>query len=481
MTAKKFVFRLILAFFCLILAAAIAYTAFFISKIDSFSGKVSFSQSHSDSFLDILKSFSANHNISLRADPDGRVNILLLGMAGQGKAGTNLTDTIMVASANLKTNKVALLSIPRDFYASDNKGWEGKINTLYQNGLSRGQKNDEAAENVEKTVEDITGLDINYYIILNFDGFTKIIDSIGGINITNDRDIYDARYPGPNYSYETFELKKGFYANMDGTTALKYARERHDDPEGDFGRAKRQQQIMQATKNKVFSAQTFLNVIAINNLFDALGDNIKTNIPQDSFDDFLELTKRIDTNNINNVVLDAWDKGSLLQVSHIMYGDLRAFVLIPRVGMGNYSEIHELASNLFDLNNIKRRQDEITREGAAIVIINKSGDSALPGKIKKLLSENFEYKNVVLLSDQTRNQEDKTLIFDMSQKSKPFTLDELATKLPGQIDSNLPFAYQKAIQNISPDIVIALGKDLSDKYNMEEDSIEDYKKAEENN
>ena len=482
MAAKKYIKKLALIMIALILVAAIVYTSFFLFKISSFSKKISSAPDQSQSFLNILQSFSPGRDITLAGSDTGRINILLMGLAGQGKAGTNLTDTMMVASINLKTDQVALLSIPRDLYVKRADGYQDKINTAYQSGLSSGLSNDEAAKGVEKTVEDTTGLNINYYIVLNFDGFIKIIDSVGGINIRNDRDIYDARYPGANFSYETFELKKGFYANMDGATALKYARERHDDPEGDFGRAKRQQQILQATKNKVFSVGTFLDVVAINNLFNALGDNIKTDIKPDEFGNFLELTKRIDTNNINNVVLDAWNRNSLLQVSHVAFGDLTAFVLIPRVGVGNYSEVRDLAQNLFDLNTLKRRQDEITAENATVAIINKSGDANLTSKIKSLLNDNFDYKNVVVLSDQTKDLEDSTSVYDLSQKSKPFTLNELTTKLPAQISvAGLGDNYKNDLGNTLPDMVIVLGKDLSVKYNMDKDNVDDYKRAEENN
>jgi len=207
-------------------------------------------------------------------------------------------------------------------------------------------------EPIKKVIENITSLDINYWVVMNFDGFQKAVDAIGGINITNEYDIFDPRYPGPNYSYETFELKKGFH-HLDGATALKYARMRHNDPKSDFGRAKRQQQVMQAIKNKIFSTGTLLNPVAINQLLNTLGENVKTNIASSEFADFVALIKNLDTNNINNVVLDAWKKDSLLRGSQIT----GISALIPRVS--NWSEIQELAQNIFDTNKIKRKREEI--------------------------------------------------------------------------------------------------------------------------
>ena len=477
-------FKIIGYLIILFIISAVAYGAFFVYKTNRAGSKANPTAETGPNFLETAKNLAFQKKITLEGFDSGRINILLLGIAGKGKAGTNLTDTIMVASINTKTNQVAFLSIPRDFYAEimdengRSAGIKSKINSVYQHGISsNGNNYDEAAKIIESTVENILGQKMNYYVVLNFDGFQEIIDSIGGVNVINERDIYDARYPGPNYSYETFELSKGFH-HLDGTTALKYVRERHDDPEGDFGRAKRQQQVMQAVKNKVFSAQTFLNVFTLNNLFDILGENIKTDIRPSELGDFVELTKKLDTNNINNVVLDAWNKDSLLKVSHIFSGDVRAFILIPRVG--NYSEIQDLAENVFDLNKIKRQKEEIAGENASLAIVNKSGDAASFAKIKKLLSENLGYKNITITYDNVKTTEATTMIYDFSGKSKPFTLDELIKKLPASL-ANGNYSAQKYLGKNKPDILIVIGKDLINVYNMEEDSVEDWKKAEEEN
>jgi LCP family protein required for cell wall assembly len=474
---KKLVFALII----LIVLGVISYASFFTWKIYSTSKKITIVPRNDDSgLLETLQSLLTQKKVAkLKGEENGRINILLLGIAGKGKAGTNLTDTIMIASLNTRTNQVALLSIPRDFYVKiPEAGLQMKINSVYQYGLNRYSDTDRSVKVLESIINDMTSLSINYYAILNFDGFEKAIDAIGGINVMNERDIYDSSYPGPNYSYETFKLEKGFQ-HLDGATALKYARERHDDPEGDFGRAKRQQQVMQTTKNKIFSTSTLFDFSALSKLLDTLGNNAITDIPTTEMESFFELSKRLDTNNINNVVVDAWNKDSLLKVSHVFFGNARAFVLIPRIG--NFSEIQELAQNVFDLNKIKRRKEEIAKENANVVIINKSEDSVLVGKIKKLLNDNFDYKNVIVASDNQKTSEEKTVAYDLTGGQKPFTLDEIIGKLPSSASYELSENYRNTIKNISTDIVIVLGKDIVSKYNMEEDSIEDYRKAGDNN
>jgi len=171
-------------------------------------------------------------------------------------------------------------------------------------------------------------------------------------------------------------------------------------------------------------------------------------------------------------VIDAWSRESLLKVSHVFYGPIRAFVLVPRVG--NYSEIHELAENIFDLNKIKRRKAEIANEKALIEIVNQSGDSEITGKIKKLLNERFSYKNVSVLKNVPSSTSKETTVHDQTNGSVPFTLDEIATRLPAQV-SYEKFYSSSSSQN--SDLIIVIGKDLVSKYNMEEDTLEDLNNA----
>ena len=409
----------------------------------------------------------------LRGEQEGRINILLLGAAGEHKPGGNLTDTVMIMSIDIKNKKVALLSLPRDLYvqipASTAGGSESqsftKINSLYTIGI----KQNIGADLIKESVEKITGITINYYVAVDFDGFEKVIDDIGGVNVIAPFDIYDASYPGPNYSYETFSLSKGMHL-LDGKTALKYVRERHDDPEGDFGRAKRQQQVIQAVKNKMFSVKTLFNVVALNDILTALGDNIRTDISFNEINRFITISKEVDMQNITNVVADAWEKDSLLKVSHVMLGNTRAFILVPRVG--NYSEIQDIAQNIFNQTEIKKRQELIATENARIEIINKSGDSQLAYKIQKLLEDKLGMKNVHITQKSKVSAQTETVVTDNSSSAKLFTLDELVKKLPATLSSTVSES-----ENSDYDITITLGEDLISVYQYEEDSLDDYNKA----
>lgn len=468
---KKELKKIALPIFILLVIFIISYLGYFSWKTISISNKMQGVQKSQPATLAqnmraLISPIAPSSTNPLRGEKDGRINILLLGAAGQQNAGRDLTDTIMIMSIDTKNKKVALLSLPRDLYVNIPKTQTyTKINSVYKIGLGQSL----GVGPIRETVERITGIQINYYLIVNFDGFKKIIDDIDGINIVSEKDLYDTTYPGPNYSYETFSLSKGFH-KLNGDIALKYVRERHSDPEGDFGRAKRQQQVIQAVKNKLFSMETFFNVGKLNDVMTTLGDNIKTDIPLEDFGSFINLSKNVDTQNINNVVVDAWKPDSLLKVSHVAVGNVMAFILVPRVG--NYSEIKDLAQNIFDQAELKRRAQAISDEDARIEIINQSGDAQLPNKIKKLLTENLNLKNVQISQGTSQTISQQTTVADKSNSSKIFTTDELIKKLPATLSLSVASGTDH-----EADLIITLGKDLIDTYRFETDSIEDYNKA----
>jgi len=460
---KKVILRGLFYFVSILTLLSLFYGGFVFFKLLSVGKKVNI---HNQPLLETAKSLSTDIFPELRGVEKNKINILLLGIAGEGKPGKNLTDTIMIASIDTEKKRVAFLSLPRDLLISiPQTNLQAKINSAYQYFLGTSKNETEPAiENFLQITKNITGLDMDYYFILNFDGFQKIIDSIEGINVMNERDILDTRFPGPNYSYETFELAKGFH-HLDGATALKYARERHGDPEGDFGRAKRQQQVIQAAKNKIFSTKTFLDFSVLNNLLNALGDNIKTNVAPQEIGSFIKLIQRLDLQNINTVVVDAWKKESLLKGTHVELGGTIGSVLVPR--SGNYSEIKELAENIFSLEELKRKRAEIAKENSSIAIINQTSDNQITGKIRHLLGTDLDYNNISILSGNQKGSEAKTQIYDLTGGVQPFTLNELVTRLPGEANYAPTESLKKLAEEEKIDMVISLGKDLLTRYNKE--------------
>lgn len=438
----------------------------------------------------VIPSLASKEHQPLRGEEDGRINILLLGKATPDYPGRDLTDTIMIASVDLKTMKVALFSLPRDLYVRiPRTELSTKINALYQQGLNEskretvrktGKKEVEQEDHangvdlVRRSVEDVVGSTIHYYAIVDYAGFTQVIDAMGGVNVNVERDILDTRYPGPNYSYQTFKLDKGLHT-LDGATALKYVRERHSDPLGDFGRAYRQQQVIEAVKNKALSAQTFLNPFALIGLLNAAGDNIRTDITPEEIESFIDIARGTDTQNIGNIVIDAWRRESLLRVSHVeLDNGQRMFALVPR--SGNYSEIHEAFDTAFNAEEQEQRAQKIQREDATVAIINYSGNSYATPKISDLLEDIGI--SVRLFSRQTDELAGETVVADRTGLQKPFSLDEIVKRIPAVKTDTLEEAMLPSESQLEDaDFIVIVGTDTTNKYNWKEVSPEEYTNA----
>ena len=278
-----------------------------------------------------------------------------------------MTDTIMVASYDLKTKKAVLVSLPRDLWISKH---QAKVNTLYQTGLSSG----EGLKFVREEIGQILGLKIPYAVRVDFAGFVQVVDLMEGIDIEVTRSFDDYFYPlegkendlceykeeeieideekakklniktgkvkvlldkeekiataaaepGKSLVYsddqaKTFFLcrfehltfKKGM-THMDGALALKFVRSRHGlNGEGsDFARSKRQQQALQAFKNKVLSFQTLFDAGKIVELGRTFGRSVESDIPQTQYLDFIKLVQKMGST--KSVVIDGSGTSPLL-------------------------------------------------------------------------------------------------------------------------------------------------------------------------
>lgn len=306
--------------------------------------------------VDNLSQFNIFHQVGqlitsqdkkLTGEDEDRINILLMGIGGKNHDGGTLTDTMILGSYKPSTNQIALMSIPRDMYVKvDGYGWM-KINAI--NAYAEKRKEGSGGEVTAQALSKILDIPIPYYVTVDFDGFEKLIDQFGGIDVTVDRDLIDYSYPirGREDSYpiesrfEKLVIRKGPH-HFDGATALKYARSRHAlGSEGsDFARSSRQQKILSALKDKILSTGTFFNISKINNLLASYNENVQTNIQIWEILRLYQLGKDVDTNNALRLTLDDASGGFLK--SQVMNG---AYVLLP-VG-GSYSKIKASWKNIF--------------------------------------------------------------------------------------------------------------------------------------
>ncbi|MBC1669627.1 LCP family protein [Listeria welshimeri] len=200
-----------------------------------------------------LKEYKFN---GVKADGDA-INVLLIGSDSRG-ADQGRSDSLMIAHYNTKTNTPKLVSIMRDTYVDIPGHGKNKINAAYSYG---------GPELVRQTIKENFGVDVEYYVVANFEGFPKIVDTLTpeGIKINAEKDM------SKNIDVS---IKKGEQV-MDGKTLLQYARFRKD-AEGDFGRIRRQQQVLEALKEQALDVG---DVTKIPDVIGKLQGYSSTNIP----------------------------------------------------------------------------------------------------------------------------------------------------------------------------------------------------------
>ena len=244
---------------------------------------------------------------SLVGENEGQVNILLLGIGGENHDGGYLTDSIILAQVRLKDKKVSLTHIPRDYYVYIKQArYSDKINTAFALGFQQNKDFGEAGEWATTAVESISGLNIPYFAVVDFSGFTKAIDAIGGIDINIERTFTDSTYPDDKLGLLAPLTFTAGPTHMDGKRALIFARSRHgNNNEGsDFARGVRQQKVLYAIKDKVTSANLLSNVSNLNKLLDVVADHSHTNLKPGEILHLFNLTKSYRQDNIISVSLD---------------------------------------------------------------------------------------------------------------------------------------------------------------------------------
>ncbi len=442
----------------------------------------------------------------LQGEEADRVNILLIGGGGKNHEGGTLADTIILLSYKPSTKQVALMSIPRDLRVKTDQYGYSKINAI--TAYAEKDKSGSGGEALSRELETLFDTSIPYYVTIDFDGFEKLINEFGGVDVCVDNDLIDYQYPirgrenaWPIESrFEKLVIKKGCQ-HMDGKTALKYARSRHAmGLEGsDFARSARQQKIISAMKEKVISANTFINPKKINSLLTAYNENVTTNLQMWELLRLANIGKDVDSSTIINESLTNAADGLLY--SNMIDG---AYVLLPKGG--NFKIIQALWAEIFNTNRTKvdlpndknydiysiakeRNQSSSTASSTKATTTKATTTAPVVPKPTNLyeeqpiedLTENYktegakiEIQNGTLITGWATTEKNKLTqkgftvtkagnaalrdyksitIYDLSKGKYPQTVSEL-TKLYGGNVSLTPPASLKS----SADIVIVLGK-----------------------
>lgn len=223
-------------------------------------------------------------------------SILMLGV-DERSGDKGRSDTMIVLTINPKQNSIKMLSIPRDTRTEIiGHGTVDKINHAYAFG---------GVEMSMDSVENFLDIPIDYFMQINMESFKEIVDAVGGIKVNNNLDF---TYEGKHFPVEEISLN--------GTDALKYSRMRYEDPDGDFGRQLRQRLIIQGVIKKGASLSTVTNYDSI---FDALGNNIKTNL---TFSEMVNIQKNYKnaSKNIEHVTISG-NGGKINGIYYLMVDD----------------------------------------------------------------------------------------------------------------------------------------------------------------
>lgn len=198
-------------------------------------------------------------------------SVLLLGTdtGGLGRSDKGRTDTMILVTVDPKRKKTTMISIPRDTMShvtsSDYTGVT-KINSAYTYG---------GTAMAVSSVEDLLHVPINYYALVNLDGLEKIVDAVGGVDV-------NVAFSWTDPHVGSYRFTKG-PMHLDGKAALAYARMRHEDPQGDYGRQKRQQEVIRQIVKKVLSTKA---LSSYSSLMKTLSADLRTNV---SFDEIVTL------------------------------------------------------------------------------------------------------------------------------------------------------------------------------------------------
>lgn len=390
-------------------------------------------------YLNFLGDIKPNQ---LQGEGDGRINILLLGIGGASHPGGLLTDTIVVASIDPVNKKMALLSIPRDLYVKIPGAGYNKINYAHAYGEQYLKDQGGGPALSKKVVSQVLDLPIHYYLRLDFDGFKKFVDTLGGVDINVDKAISDPYYPAANMiDYDPFSISAGQH-HMEGAIALKYARSR--ETTSDFDRSRRQQQVMVAARDKALSLGVLTNPKKVAEIIKILGDHLRTDIQVWEMERIFALAKDIDTAKIVTKVLDNSSEG-LLTSGQIAGG----YYLVPKAGTENYKDIQRLAHEIFT-------DPYLEKENAKIEVLN---GTKLNGKATEVGNMLKSYGYNVVKIDKNPAAAAESVIYDYSNGTKPFTIKFLSDRFSARVEK------QPSQGNSGADIVLVVGENYQAKDN----------------
>ena len=400
---------------------------------------------------------SSDRNI---AGGKNNINILLLGMGGEGHDGPYLTDTMLLVSINKNEQKMAMLSIPRDLLVSTKKFGKQKINAI--NSYAEVEKAGTGAKFTRDILQELLALNIDYYVRMDFNAFKEIIDEVGGVDIDVPTTFSDPLFPRAEIGVGaaqtiTVSFQKGMQ-HMDGKTALTYARSRHgNNGEGsDFARSRRQQQIILALKDKVLSNETLTSISKIKNILSILKNNINTNASPWEIVQLANLYKKLNIP-MDKITINVLSNGPGGPLYSTYYNN--QYVLLPK--KPDFSDLRIIAKNPFTPINELLSSNYVAPSSVSLLVLNGTSQDGLAGETAMTLTD-FGYR-IKETGNAPQKDYEKNVIYDVSTSTQDKTsaLKDIKTILDANVSESVPEWLKPIVNTKKPDFVIVVGKPLS--------------------
>lgn len=385
----------------------------------------------------------------LKGEKSGRVNILLLGRGGANHDGPDLTDSMMLASIDVINHKATLISLPRDLWVNVPGQGVMKLNAVWETGefqylgKERPGSTDPKAiqagyDLVDQTIQSVTGVNVDYNMIVNFQAFQQAVDAVNGVTVDVPSDLVDPTMAWQNNNNPV--LAKAGVRHFSGYKALLYVRSR--ETTSDFARAQRQRAVLVALKSKVVSLGTLSNPAKILKLINSFGDNVSTDLSFSNAQRLYKLTKGISASNVDSVGLDNGDN------PYVTTGNINGqSVVLPKAGLFNYGAIKKFIGT-------KLPNPLTVKENASILVLNGTQLPDLAAhKAAQLKSYGY---NVTQVGNAPSTDWTKTVLVDMTHGRDKYTRSSLEQRLGLAASNDMP---DGTIQTNGADFVIIIGSD----------------------
>lgn len=312
-----------------------------------------------------------------------RLNILLVGVDQRPDQGYFNTDTLIVASIDPATKQIAMFSIPRDTVdvplpadsparAVYGATYGGKINSLCMAAKERPDIFPAGCfGTIKQVLGNLYGLDIKYYVSVNFDGFRQVVDALGGVTVNVQMPVVDDSYPTDRGTLTRVYIPAGIQ-HMDGTQALIYARSRHGS--SDFDRGQRQQRVLLSLRQQTDVAAM---IPRIPDLVASLKKAVRTDIPVETLPQLAQLAGEIDVSKLRSYVF-----APSFWATEVRSGDPRGYVIEPNVDRIRYGVRQAFSDKASDI----ALREKVAAEGATTWVLNGTGTAGQASDVAGYLS-----------------------------------------------------------------------------------------------